>query len=124
MTCRSHNRACLSFASAKLQPFSHPCNTQKLCFLVSEITSSIPIIRYSLIIFRYLKLLKMQNQRINTYFLLLCISQKVANFALGNQRRAPALRADTHYFLRARMLCTLHSEINFINCTLYMVNCT
>ena len=27
--------------------------------------------------------------------------------ALGNQRRAPALKADTHYFLRARMLRTL-----------------
>ena len=62
----------------------------------------------------------MQNQRINTYFLLLCISQKVANFALGNQRRAPVLRADTHYFLRARMLCTLHEGNQFYK--LYIVH--
>ena len=52
----------------------------------------------------------MQNQRINTYFLLLCISQKVANFALGNQRRAPASGLTrTISFVRARAL--------EINCT-------
>ena len=35
---------------------------------------------------------------------------EITNFALANQRRAPALKADTPYLLRARMLRTLHLE--------------
>ena len=38
------------------------------------------------------------------------MSRILSNFACGNQRRAPVLRTDTHYFRYARMLRTLHSQ--------------
>ncbi len=38
------------------------------------------------------------------------MSRILSNFARGNQRRAPVLKTDTHYFRCARMLRTLHSQ--------------
>ena len=38
------------------------------------------------------------------------INKYFFTFALENQRRAPSLRDDTHYFLRARMLHTLQKN--------------
>ncbi len=36
--------------------------------------------------------------------------EDASHVARGNQRRAPVLRTDTHYFRYARMLRTLHSK--------------
>ena len=38
------------------------------------------------------------------------IWQKFCNFALAKMKRAPALWADMHFLLRARVLCTLHLQ--------------